>query len=81
MAASIEESIPSERVATLMTQPHGDLSDAAEQLAALVTAASAELLDVICAIARKQSWKVDGATSPEAWVVGMLRSSYATARE
>jgi len=81
MAESIEESTPSERVAVLMAQPHGDLSDAAEQLAALVTAASAELLDVICAIARKQSWKDDGATSPEAWVVGMLRVSYATARE
>ena len=71
----------SARVATLMEQPHGDLSDAAEQLAALVAAATAELLEVICAIDGKESWRDDGATSTTAWVVAMLRVSHTTARE
>ena len=69
--AEPSESPPSERVATLMAHAHGDLSDAAEQLAALVAAASAELLDVIRAIDRKQSWRDDGATSTTGWVVAM----------
>ena len=64
-----------------MDQPHGDLSDAAEQLAALIAAASAELLEVICAIDRKESWRDDGATSTTAWVMAMLRVSHTTARE
>ena len=81
MAEPIEASSPSARVATLMEQPHGDLSDAAEQLAALVAAATAELLEVICAIDRKESWRDDGATSTTAWVVAMLRVSHTTARE
>ena len=81
MAEPIERSTPSERVATLMAQPHGDLSDAAEQLAALVAAASAELLDVICAdrsqgeLARRRRHlhhRLGGR---------MLRVSYATAKE
>ena len=81
MAEPIEASTPSERVATLMAQPHGDLSDAAEQLAALVAAATAELLEVISAIDRKESWRDDGATSTTAWVVAMLRVSHLTAQE
>lgn len=79
--AKVTDPPPSERVVTLMAQPHGDLSDSAEQLAALIAAASAELLDVICAIDRKQSWRDDGATSTTAWVVAMLRVSHATAKE
>lgn len=81
MAEPADLAVGSERVATLMEQPHGDLSDAAEQLAALVTAASAELLDVLVAIDRKASWRDDGATSVTAWTVAMLRVSFATAKE
>ena len=72
---------PSERVAKLMAQPHGDLSDAVEQFAALVRAASAEMLDMICAIDRKESFRDDGATSTTGWVVAMVRVSHATAKE
>jgi hypothetical protein len=64
-----------------MAQSHGDLSDAAEQLAALVSATSAEMLDVICAVDRKESFRDDGATSTVGWVVAMLRVSHATAKE
>ncbi len=38
--AEPSEAPPSERVAALMAQPHGELNEAAEQLAALVAAAS-----------------------------------------
>jgi hypothetical protein len=79
--AKVTDPPPSERVATLMAQPHGDLCDVAEQLAALIAAASAGLLDVIRAIDRKQSWRDDGATSTTGWVVAMLRVSHATAKE
>ena len=79
MAAASDQ--PSERVAKLMAQPHGDLSDAAEQLAALMSAASAELLDMICAIDGKESFRDDGATSTTSWVVAMLRVTHATAKE
>ena len=82
MAEAIERLGPSARVATLMEQSHGDLSDAAEQLAALVAAATAELLEVICAIDGKESWRDDGATSTTAWVVAMLSCFWhTTARE
>jgi hypothetical protein len=81
MAEPAVVSPPSGRVATLMGQPHGDLSEAAEQLAALMAAASAELLDVIRAIDRKESWRDDGATSTVGWVVALLGVSYATAKE
>lgn len=79
--AEPSDSPPSERVATQTAQPHGDLCDAAEQLAALIAAASAELLDVIRAIDCKQSWRDDGATSTTGWVVALLRASLATAKE
>jgi hypothetical protein len=81
MAEATDQPPPSERVAKLMAQPHGELSDAAEQLAALMSATSAEMLDVICAIDHNESFRDDGATSTVGWVVAMLRVSHATAKE
>ena len=81
MTEATDQSPPSERVAKLMEQSHGDLCDAVEQLAALMSAASAEMLDMICAVDRKESFRDDGATSTTSWVVAMLRVSHATAKE
>lgn len=72
---------PCERVAALLDSSHGDLCVAAEQMAALASAAHAELLDLIAAVDRKGSWRDDGATSTTAWVVEILRVSFATAKE
>ena len=72
---------PSERVARLLESSHGDLCVAAEQMAALVGAAHAELLDLIAAVDHKGSWRDDGATSTTAWVVEILRVSWGTAKE
>lgn len=73
--------VSSERVRSLEGRTHGDRSDAIEQLGALVVAATAEMLDVITAADRQGDWKIDGATSMTAWLVGMLHVSYATAKE
>jgi hypothetical protein len=71
----------SQRVAALEARSHGERSDAIEQLGALVVAATAEMLDVVTAADRQEDWRVDGATSMTAWLVGMLHVSFATAKE
>lgn len=69
------------RVATYETRTHGERSDALEQLGSLVSATTAEMLDLITAADRQQDWQADGATSMAGWLVAMLRVSQTTARE
>jgi hypothetical protein len=76
-----ERPAPSPRVAALLDSSHGDLCAAAEQMAALASAAHAELLDLVAAVDRKGSWRDDGATSAAAWVVEILHVSWGTAKE
>ncbi|MGQ0830544.1 MAG: DUF222 domain-containing protein [Microthrixaceae bacterium] len=54
---------------------------AVEQLAALVCATSAEMLDVVVAMDRAEDHRVDGALDMTSWLVATLHVSRATARE
>ena len=55
--------------------------EAIEQLGALISATTAELLSVIGSADRAEDWKVDGATGMASWLVDALRVSAATARD
>lgn len=69
------------RVAAYEEHTHGERSDALEQLGSLVSATTAEMLDLITAADRQGDWRVDGATSMATWLVAMLHVSLSTARE
>lgn len=71
----------SERVAAHQRCTHGERSDAIEQLGSLVSATTAEMLDLITAADRQEDWKADGATCMAGWLVAMVRVSQTTARE
>jgi hypothetical protein len=73
--------VSSERVAALEARSATERTEAIEQLGALVVATTAEMLDMITAADRQDDWRIDGATSMTAWLVGMLHVSYATAKE
>ena len=55
-------------------------TDAIEQLGALLSATTAELLDLITAADAEADWDLDGATGMVPWLVGMLHVSTDTAR-
>ena len=68
-------------VATYAECSASERAEAIEQLGALLSATTAELLDVVTAADRAGDWEVDGATGMAPWLVATLRVSSLTARE
>ena len=68
-------------VATYAECSASERAEAIEQLGALLSATTAELLDVVTAADRAGDWEVDGATGMAPWLVATLRVSSLTARQ
>jgi hypothetical protein len=76
----IERSDPAE-VAALAACSAADRLQVMEQLGALLSATTAELLRWVAVSDRAEDWKLDGAGDMAAWLVQALRVSSTTARE
>ena len=71
----------SDRVTALRACTMPERAEAVEQLAGLLAAVQAELLDVVRAADLEEDWRVDGANDPVAWLMCLLRVSHRTAAE
>src|SRR5205807_10507920 len=58
-----------------------ELTDAIDQLHALMAATHSQLLKLVAEYDRREAWREDGATSMDAWLVARLGIAHRTAKE
>ena len=80
-AGSASERVVSANTAAYLEESPGGRTETISQLAALLTATQAELLDVICAADVAADWVDDGATGVVPWLVGQLGVANQTAQQ
>jgi Domain of unknown function (DUF222)/HNH endonuclease len=68
-------------VGALEESSTAELTDAIDQLQALMSATHAQLLNLVADYDRREAWREDGATSMAAWLVARLGIAYRTAKE
>jgi hypothetical protein len=71
----------SDRLTALRACSMPERAEAVEQLAGLLAAVQAELLEVVRASDLEEDWRVDGANDPIAWLMCLLRVSHRTAAD